>query len=97
MAIHIDAQTVRQVGSLAKLSLTEAQLPSVALDLQKVLDLVAVLDEVDVTDVTPLLHPHEQAMVPRADIVQPGLTPQQALANAPAEDDGCFLTPRVVG
>jgi aspartyl-tRNA(Asn)/glutamyl-tRNA(Gln) amidotransferase subunit C len=97
MAVHVDAAMVRQVAKLAKLSLTEAELPGVAADLERVLALVAVLDEVDVTGVAPLLHPHELAMQPRPDVMQPGLTQAQALMNAPAQDEGCFLTPRVIG
>ena len=97
MAVHVDAAMVRQVAKLAKLSLSEAELPTVAADLERVLALVAVLDEVDVTDVSPLLHPHGHAMPTRADVVQTGLTQKQALANAPAQEDGYFLTPRVIG
>ena len=97
MAVHVDAAMVRQVAKLAKLSLAEAELPAVAADLERMLALVAVLDEVDVTGVAPLLHPHALAMQPRLDAVQPGLTQAQALANAPAQDEGRFLTPRVIG
>ncbi len=97
MAVHVDATIVRQVAKLAKLSLTDAELPDVARDLERILALVAVLDEVDVAGVAPLVHPHEQGLKPRADVPQTGLTQAQALANAPAQDGGCFLTPRVIG
>ena len=97
MALHVDVALVRQVAKLAKLSVAEADLPTRAGDLERVLELVAVLDEVDVADVAPLVHPHEQVMQPRADVPHVSLTQREALANAPAQDDGCFLTPRVIG
>ncbi len=97
MAVHVDVAMVRQVAKLAKLSLTDAELPDVARDLERVLELVAVLDEVDVQGVAPLVHPHELGLLPRADVPKPGLTQVQALANAPAQEDGYFLTPRVIG
>ncbi len=97
MAVRVDAAMVRQVAKLAKLSVAEADLPTVARELERVLALVAVLDEVDVTGVAPLIHPHAHGLQPRPDVVHAGLTQAQALANAPAQLDGCFLTPRVVG
>lgn len=97
MAVHVDAAMVRQVAKLAKLSLTDAELPHVARDLERVLELVAVLDEVDVHGVAPLVHPHELGLQPRVDVPQASLTQAQALANAPAQAGGCFLTPRVIG
>jgi aspartyl-tRNA(Asn)/glutamyl-tRNA(Gln) amidotransferase subunit C len=33
----------------------------------------------------------------RADLVRPGLTQQQALACAPAAEDGRFRVPRILG
>ena len=97
MAVHIDTALVQQVAKLAKLSLTDAELPATARELERMLALVAVLDEVDVTGVTPLVHPHELGLAPRVDTVQAGLTQDQALANAPAREGGYFLTPRVIG
>ena len=97
MAAHVDTTLVRQVAKLAKLTLTDAELPDVAGDLERVLALVAVLDEVDVAGVVPLVHPHALGLPLRADVQREGLTQAQALASAPAQDDGCFLTPRVIG
>ncbi len=97
MAVHVDVEAVRQVAKLAKLSVADGELPDLARDLERVLALVAVLDEIDVTDVAPLVHPHEQGLMTRPDVPQPGLSQAEALANAPAQLDGCFLTPRVIG
>ena len=41
--------------------------------------------------------PHELGLQPRPDVRAQGLTQAQALANAPAQEAGCFLTPRVIG
>lgn len=97
MTATIAPAIVRQVSHLAMLAIPEARLPEMALELQKVLDLVAVLETVDVSGVAPLLHPHEELLAPRADGVVPSLTPDEALANAPVRGESYFLTPRVVG
>ena len=97
MAQQVTPQIVAHVAKLAKLSLPDAQLPQVALDLARVLELVAVLDEVDVNGVEPLIHPHELPMPLRQDLPQPSLPQPDALANAPQQVDGYFQTPRVIG
>lgn len=97
MAVHPDEALVRHVARLAKLSLTDADVPALTADLGRMLDLVAVLDEVDVTGVAPLLHPHAAFLELRPDVARGSLSQAAALLGAPAQDDGCFLTPRVVG
>ena len=97
MAVHPDEALVRHVAKLGKLSLDDADVPALTADLGAVLALVAVLDEVDVTGVAPLLHPHAGFLDLRPDVTRGHLSQAQALANAPAHEEGCFLTPRVIG
>lgn len=95
--MQVDAQLVRHMAKLAQLAVTDAQVPVLAQDLARVLELVAVLDELDVTDVAPLVHPHAESLALRPDVVRPSLDQQKALENTADRDDGYFLTPRVIG
>ena len=97
MAVHPEEALVRQMATLAKLSLADADVAELTADLTRMLALVAVLDEVDVGGAAPLLHPHADFLELRPDVVRAGLSQSAALASAPQQEDGCFLTPRVVG
>ena len=46
---------------------------------------------------TPTSHAVPLTNVYREDVVRPGLTQQQALAGAPAAEDGRFRVPRILG
>ena len=54
------------------------------------------LNELDTKDVEPLSHPLEMTNVFREDEVQPSLTQEEALANAPLKSDKFFRVPKVV-
>ena len=45
----------------------------------------------------PMSHAMPLTNVFREDVVRPGLTQEQALAGAPATDEGKFLVPRILG
>jgi len=88
---------VEKVSLLARLSFSEAELDQFARQLGAVLDYIALLGEVDTTDVAPLAHPLELQNVFRDDCPRDSLPREQALANAPAHDGECYLVPAVLG
>lgn len=92
----LDRATVVKVANLARLKLTEAEIDDFAGRLGAVLEYVHVLDEVDTSNVEPLVHAFEMTNVFRADDVRPSLPREQALANAPKSDGRCFLVPRII-
>lgn len=81
---------VRHVAELAKLHLTEAEVAEYAEQLSEILAYAESLRAVDTSGVppTPFVLPLENVM--REDVPEPGLTNEQALANAPDSTDGFF-------
>ena len=57
---------------------------------------VASVAEVAADDVPATSHPIPMTNVLRADEVRPSLTPAEALAAAPAAEDGRFRVPRIL-
>jgi len=92
----IDRETVRHVALLARLELSEEELEQFAHELGDILDYVAKLNELDTTDVPPTSHSLPLANVMRDDVVKPSLPKEEALANAPDAEDGCFKVPQVI-
>lgn len=92
----LDRATVAKVAVLARLKLTESEIDEFVGRLGAVLDYVHVLDELDTTNVEPLVHAFETTNVFRDDEVRPSLPREAALANAPKSDGRCFLVPRII-
>ena len=65
--------------------------------LDVILRSVATVGEVAADDIPPTSHAVPLVNVFRQDVVRPGLTQQQALAAAPAAEDGRFRVPRILG
>ncbi|MBB1495328.1 Asp-tRNA(Asn)/Glu-tRNA(Gln) amidotransferase subunit GatC [Propioniciclava sp. MC1595] len=95
MALTTD--DVAQLAALARIELTDQELERMAPELAIILEAVASVSEVADADVPPMSHAMPLTNVFREDVVRPGLTQEQALAGAPATDEGKFLVPRILG
>jgi aspartyl-tRNA(Asn)/glutamyl-tRNA(Gln) amidotransferase subunit C len=89
----IDRDQVLHVARLARLELSDGEVEHFAAELSKVLDWVETIDQLDLDDVPPTSHVVDVVNRLRPDEPRPSLTPEQALANAPAVQDGGFLVP----
>lgn len=85
-----------KVARLARLKLTDAELESFTGQLGRILDYVAILDELNVDDVEPMVHAVELSNVLRPDELTPSLPRAAALQNAPKTDGKYFLVPAII-
>lgn len=92
----LTSQDVRKVASLARLKVSDAEVESLLGDLTAILEYVDVLNEVDTTGVTPMVHAVELHDVLRADVVVGSLPRPEALRNAPRTDGEHFLVPTII-
>ena len=83
MAKIIDDETIENVCILAKLSLGEEAKAKAKQDMQKMLDYVEKLDELDTDGVEPLSHIFGDENVFRDDVVTNGDGSEATLKNAP--------------
>ena len=94
------ALTREEVGRLARLAriqLTDAELDLLAPQLDQILEHVARVQEVATPQVVPTSHALPLENVFREDQVEPSLTLEQVLANAPSVEDDRFRVPRILG
>ncbi len=94
--MSVDQATVRRIAHLARIAVTQDEVPHLQGELNAILAFVAQLDEVDVDGVEPMTSVTPMAMKKRQDVVDDGGYPERILANAPATEDGYFLVPKVV-
>jgi aspartyl-tRNA(Asn)/glutamyl-tRNA(Gln) amidotransferase subunit C len=87
---------VEHLARLARIAMTDAELDAMAGQLDVILDAVGRVQEVAAADIPPTSHPLPLTNVLRPDEPVPGLTAEQALAAAPAAEDGRFRVPRIL-
>ena len=81
------------VAKLARLRLSDEEVDRMQAELSGVLDHVDRIAALDLDDVPPTTHVVRLENVLREDEVVPGLSAEQALANAPDPDQGAFRVP----
>jgi aspartyl-tRNA(Asn)/glutamyl-tRNA(Gln) amidotransferase subunit C len=92
----ITRDEVAHLARLARLAVSEQELDVFAGQLDVILGSVARVQEVAGEDVPPTSHAVPLTNVFRPDVVTPCLTPDEALAAAPAAEDGRFRVPRIL-
>lgn len=93
----LSQQDVRKLALLARLELSDEEVETIGPQLTSILGFVTKLSELDTDGVEPMTTALDVDNRWRADTVVPGLANDQALQNAPAKDDACFLVPPVLG
>jgi len=95
--IRITPELLDHLCELAKLRLTEDEKKAFLRDLNRILEYFSIIDEVEVGDVEPAFHVLGLSNVMREDEVSgERLTRDEALANAPHEEEGYIKAPRMV-
>ncbi|UGT41961.1 Asp-tRNA(Asn)/Glu-tRNA(Gln) amidotransferase subunit GatC [Nocardia yamanashiensis] len=93
----ISRDEVAHLARLSRLALTDDELDLYAGQLDSILTHVAQISEVAAEDVPATASPNPATNVTRPDEEQPCLTPEQALAMAPAVDEQRFQVPQILG
>lgn len=91
MAISKDQ--VRHVATLARLGLSDAQIEALGAELNDILVQVDRISALDLTGIEPTAHAVAVTNVTREDVLRPCLSREDALLNAPEQQDGAFLIP----
>lgn len=94
--MSVSKKDVEYVANLAKLQLKEEEISSYQKDLNKILDYMEQLNEVDTTQVATLDHVMEAEAIFRKDEAKAPLSHEEALKNAPDADSDYFRVPKVI-
>ena len=94
--MKIDNELVDRLAELSKLEFDEQGKEAIKKDLQKILNLVEKLEEIDVEGIEPLIYMTDEKNVLRKDLVKDTVTKDEALFNAPQRDSDYFKVPKVI-
>jgi aspartyl-tRNA(Asn)/glutamyl-tRNA(Gln) amidotransferase subunit C len=95
--MNIDSETVDKIAHLARLELADTEKQEMIGDMNKILDFMAKLNEIDTSGVEPLVYLSDEVNVFREDVVKQEVTVEEALQNSPKHDDQYFLVAKVIG
>jgi aspartyl-tRNA(Asn)/glutamyl-tRNA(Gln) amidotransferase subunit C len=81
---------VEEIAHLARLQLTEAEKVAYQSQLSAVLDYIAQISELDLSNVAPTTHAVTQHNIMREDVAEPAMPIEDVLHNAPEHEDSQF-------
>ncbi|OOZ39933.1 asparaginyl/glutamyl-tRNA amidotransferase subunit C [Solemya pervernicosa gill symbiont] len=94
--MSLDASEVKKIAHLARLAISEEDVPEYARNLSDILNLVEQMNAVDTSGVTPMAHPLDMNQRLRPDAVSEENQREHLQAHAPATEAGLFLVPKVI-
>jgi aspartyl-tRNA(Asn)/glutamyl-tRNA(Gln) amidotransferase subunit C len=95
--MNIDSETVDKIAHLARLELADTEKQEMIGDMNKILDFMAKLNEINTSGVEPLVYLSNEVNVFRDDVVKQEVTVEEGLKNSPKHDDKYFLVAKVIG
>lgn len=94
--MQITPDLIKYLEKLARITLTEDEEKKVGNELQDILTYIDMLNELDTDGVEAMSHCFPVTNVMREDGVQPSMSADEIVANAPESQDGCFVVPKTV-
>ena len=94
--MSIDKDTAARVANLARISIPDEELESVAKELSNIIGFMEQLNEVNVDNVEPMTSVTPTVLKKRTDVVNDGNQQSKVLSNAPNTREGFFAVPKVV-
>jgi aspartyl-tRNA(Asn)/glutamyl-tRNA(Gln) amidotransferase subunit C len=86
--VKLELETVERIAALARLGLSQDEMELMREQLSVVLDHISMLEEVPTEDIPPTAQVIELQNIMRDDVVEPSLSQEQVLLNAPRSEDG---------
>ncbi len=94
--VKITRKDVENVALLSRLEFSDSELDTFTGQLDAILEYADVLNKVNVEGVQPTAHVLPIKNVMRPDVAKPSLPREEALANAPEQEDGYFKVPKIM-
>ena len=94
--MSLNRKDVEKIAHLARLAISEDDIPKYATNLSNILGLMAQMDAVDTKNIAPMAHPFDAGQRLRPDVVTETNERAQFQRIAPQVDAGLYLVPKVI-
>ena len=94
--MEINDDIIDKLSDLARLKFEGEDRNKIKADLERMIDFIDKLNEIETDVVEPLVYMTEENLEPRKDMVKDELEQNAALKNAPSKDSDYFKVPKVL-
>lgn len=98
--LQFSSSEVQKLARLSRIAVSPAEAAQLTTEFDAIFSVIAQMQSVDTQGVAPLAHPtaftQEVALRLREDVVTQTNQREALMQNAPAQEDGLFLVPRVI-
>lgn len=92
----VSIEDVNKISKLEKLKFSEEEKKKLQYDMNRILEYMEKINELDLSNVEPLENINEQENIFRSDKPGETITREDALKNAPSKTDKFFKVPKVI-
>ncbi|MBZ0184567.1 MAG: Asp-tRNA(Asn)/Glu-tRNA(Gln) amidotransferase subunit GatC [Melioribacteraceae bacterium] len=94
--MSVNKNQVEQIAKLARLKFDENEIENLTKDMNKILDYMDQLNELDTDNIEPLSHPLDLSNVMREDNLKESISREEVFKNAPSHNEEFFKVPKVI-
>lgn len=94
--MNIDQKTIYKVADLARIEIDADEVETLQADMNKILTFMEKLNELDTSNVEPLVYMNPEVNVWRADEVVQEISVENALKNAAVHNENYFMVPKIL-
>tara|TARA_B100000508_G_scaffold141097_1_gene147047 strand:- start:149200 stop:149499 length:300 start_codon:yes stop_codon:yes gene_type:complete len=94
--MEVNDELLNHIAHLARLSFEGEERNAIKQDMKNITEFMNKLEELDTSNVEPLLFMSDEVNVLREDVSEQTITHEQALKNAPKKDSDYFRIPKVL-
>ena len=94
--MKITTDEVKYVANLAKLYVDDSEAEMLTTEMESIINFADMLSELDTESIAPTNHAMNVHNVFREDVIENSYSQEDILRNAPSQEGGCYLVPKVV-
>ena len=94
--MSIDKDTVKHISKLARISIEDKKIESLAKDLTSILKFIEKLNKLNTDKINPMTSIINASLKSRKDEVKDGMIRDQILKNSPDKNEEFFVVPKVI-
>ncbi|WP_316736944.1 Asp-tRNA(Asn)/Glu-tRNA(Gln) amidotransferase subunit GatC [Pedobacter aquatilis] len=94
--MNLDEKTIQKIADLARIHVNEKEVETLIPEMNKILSFMEKLNELDTSNVKPLVYMNEATNVWREDVVKQEISTADGLKNAAKHSDEFFMVPKII-
>ena len=92
----IDKKTILKVADLARIERKEEEIEALSEEMNKILTFMEKLNELDTTNVKPLVYMNEEVNIWREDVAKQEISVEGGLKNSAVHNESFFFVPKII-